>query len=60
MDGGFLLDVVIGEGSVIFQLLTSEDETLLVRWDGLLILNLVLKVLDGVGWLHIQGDVLSG
>ncbi len=60
MDGGFLLDVVVGEGSVIFQLLTSEDETLLVRWDGLLILNLVLEVLDGVGWLYVQGNVFSG
>ena len=59
MDGGFLLDVVIRKGSVVFQLLAGENQTLLVGWDGLLVLDLVLEVLDGVGWLHIEGDVLA-
>ena len=59
MDGGFLLDVVVGQGSVVFELLSSEDETLLVGWDGLLVLDLVLEVLDGVGWLDVEGDVLA-
>ena len=59
MDGGFLLDVVVGQGSVVFELLSGENETLLVGWDGLLVLDLVLEVLDGVGWLDVEGDVLT-
>ena len=31
MKGRLLLDVVVGEGPAIFQLLASKDETLLVR-----------------------------
>ena len=59
MDGSFFLDVVVGQGPVVFELLSSEDETLLVGWDGLLVLDLVLEVLDGVGWLDVEGDVLA-
>merc|ERR1712134_15844 len=33
MKSGLLLDVVIGEGSAILKLLTSEDESLLIWWD---------------------------
>ena len=33
MESGFLLDVVIREGSAIFKLLASEDEALLVGRD---------------------------
>lgn len=31
--GGFLLDVVVTQGAAIFQLLTSEDQTLLIGGD---------------------------
>ena len=31
VEGGFLLDVVVAEGTAILELLSSEDETLLVR-----------------------------
>ncbi len=58
MEGGLLLDVVVREGSSILQLLTSEDQPLLIRRDPLLILDLGLHVLDGVGGLHLQGDGL--
>ena len=30
MQGRFLLDVVVGQGTAIFQLLSGEDQTLLV------------------------------
>jgi hypothetical protein len=30
MEGGFLLDVVIGEGSSILELFASKDQTLLI------------------------------
>jgi hypothetical protein len=31
MEGGLLLDVVVGKGTAIFQLLSSKDKTLLIR-----------------------------
>ena len=31
--GGLLLDVVVGEGSAVFELLSSEDESLLIWWN---------------------------
>ena len=39
MEGGLLLDVVVGEGPPVLQLLPGKDETLLVRRDSLLILQ---------------------
>ena len=56
MEGGLLLDVVVGEGSTVLELLTSEDESLLIRRDTLLVLDLGLDVLNGVSGLNIQGD----
>lgn len=35
-----LLDVVITESPAVLELLTSENQSLLVRWDALLILDL--------------------
>ena len=60
MEGGLLLDVVVRKGSAIFELLTSEDESLLIRWDAFLILDFGLDILDGVSWLDIEGDGLTG
>ena len=54
-----LLDVVVAEGAAVLQLLSSEDEPLLVRGDSLLVLDLGLDVLDGVGSLNLQGDCLA-
>ena len=33
VQGGLLLDVVVGEGAAILQLLPGEDEALLIRGD---------------------------
>jgi hypothetical protein len=33
MESGLLLDVVVREGAAIFELLSSEDQALLVRRD---------------------------
>jgi hypothetical protein len=46
---GFLLDVVVGQSTTIFELLASEDKTLLIRRDTFLVLDLLLDVVDGVG-----------
>ena len=59
MEGGLLLDVVVGEGSSVFKLLSSEDKSLLIWWNTFLVLDLGLDVLDGVSWLNIKGDGLS-
>ena len=59
MKGGLLLDVVVGEGPSVLKLLASEDQPLLVRGDALLVLDLGLDVLDGVGGLDLKGDGLA-
>ncbi len=33
MEGGFLLDVVVGKGTTIFKLLSGKDQTLLIWGD---------------------------
>ena len=59
MESGLLLDVVVGEGSAVFKLLSGEDESLLVWWDTFFVLDLGLDVFDGVCWLDIEGDGLT-
>ena len=54
-----LLDVVVREGAAILELLAGEDETLLIRGDALLVLDLGLDVLDRVGGLDLEGDGLA-
>jgi uncharacterized membrane protein len=57
---GLLLDVVVRKGSAVFELLSGEDESLLIGWDSFLVLDLGLNILDGVSWLNVEGDGLSG
>jgi hypothetical protein len=47
--GGFFLDVVISEGSVVLELLSSIDESLLVERDFLFDLDPSLDVFNGFG-----------
>ena len=56
MKGRLLLDVVVGHGLAILQLLPCENQTLLIGRDALLVTNLLLDVLNRVGRLHIEGD----
>jgi hypothetical protein len=56
----FLLDVVVGEGATVLELLAGEDQTLLVRGNALLVLNLGLDVVDGVRRLDLEGDLWKG
>ena len=60
MEGGLLLDVVVGQGASILELLASEDQALLVWGNALLVLDLALDVVDCVGRLHLKGDGLAG
>merc|ERR1712012_1447903 len=59
MESGLLLDVVIRKSTAVLELLAGEDETLLVGRDTLLVLDLSLDVVDGVGWLDLKSDGLS-
>merc|ERR1712121_349229 len=59
MESTFLLDVVVREGSSIFKLLSSKDQSLLVWWDSLLVLDLGLDVLDGIRGFNLQGNGLA-
>ena len=52
----YLLDVVIAQCTSIFKLLSREDQTLLVRWDTLLVLNLGFDIVDCVRGFHLEGD----
>jgi len=59
MEGGLLLDVVVGQSTAVLELLSSEDESLLIWGNSLLILDLLLDVVDGIGALDLEGDGLS-
>jgi len=48
VESGLLLDVVVSERAAILELFSSENETLLVWWDALLVLNLGLDIVDRV------------
>jgi len=60
VEGRLLLDIIVGEGAAILKLLAGEDQALLVGRDALLVLNLGLHVVDGVGGLDLEGDGLAG
>lgn len=59
VESALLLDVVVRQGAAIFQLLSSENQSLLVWRDALLVLNLGLDIVDSVRRLHLQGDGLA-
>ncbi len=56
---GLLLDVVVGKGATVLELLSREDKALLVRGDALLVLDLALHHVDGVARLNLEGDGLA-
>ena len=56
MKGGLLLNAVVGEGMAIFVLLPGKDQAPLVRGNALLVLNLSLDVVDGIGGLDLKGN----
>merc|ERR1712110_1297798 len=60
VESGPLLDVVVSQSAAIFQLLSSENQSLLIRRNAFLVLDLLLDLLDGVGALDLKGDGLSG
>uniref|UniRef100_A0A453PBF4 Uncharacterized protein n=1 Tax=Aegilops tauschii subsp. strangulata TaxID=200361 RepID=A0A453PBF4_AEGTS len=59
MKSGFFLDVIICQGTPILQLLPCKDKPLLIWRNSLLVLDLGLHIIDGVGALHLKSDGLS-
>ena len=59
MQGRLLLDVVIGKSASILELLSGEDQSLLIGWNTLLILDLGLDIVNGIGRLDLKGDGLA-
>jgi len=57
--GGLLLDVVISKSTTILELLASENQTLLIRRNALLVLDLLLDVLDRIRGLDVESDSLA-
>lgn len=64
VEGAPLLDLVEGKGEVVVKLLCRQaayvDETLLIKGDSLLFVNLLLHTDDGIGGLDVKGDGLPG
>ena len=59
MEGALLLDVIIRKGAAILELLARKDETLLIRRNTLLVLDLSLYVVDGIARFDLERDGLS-
>ena len=59
VEGGLLLDIVVGEGAAVLELLARKYQTLLIRWDALLVLDLGFHVVNRVRGLHLQRDRLA-
>jgi hypothetical protein len=55
----YLLDVVVRESASILKLLSGEDQSLLVRGNSLLVLDLGLDIVDRIGGLDLKGDGLA-
>ncbi len=54
------MDVVVGEGTAVLQLLAGKDQALLVRRNAFLVLNLRLDVVDCIAGLDLKSDGLAG
>ena len=59
MEGGFFLDVVVGESSAVFKLLSGENQSLLVRGDTFFVLDLGLDIVDGIAGFDLKSDCLT-
>ena len=60
MEGGILLDVVVGDGSSILKLSSCRDKSLGDSLNSKPFINLGFDGTDGVRWLDSEGDGLPG
>jgi hypothetical protein len=59
MKSRLLLDVVVGEGAAVFELLAGEDQALLVRGNSFLILNFGFNIVNRIRAFDFKGDSLA-
>lgn len=59
MKSRLLLDIVIGKSATVLKLLAGEDQSLLIRRNTLLVLDLGLNIVDGIAGLDLKGDGLA-
>ena len=55
----YLLDIVVRQGTAVFELLSGENQALLVGRDALLVLDLALDIVDRVGRFNLECDGLA-
>ena len=60
MESRLLLNVVIAQRATIFELFARENQTLLIRRNSFLVLDLGFHVIDRVRGFDIQGNGLAG
>jgi len=60
MESRLLLDVIVRERAAVLELLSCEDEALLIRGNALFVLDLGLHVVDGVGGFNFEGNGFAG
>ena len=60
MQGRFLLNVVVAQRAAILELLSGENQALLIRRDALLVLNLGLDIVNRVAGLNVESNGLPG
>jgi hypothetical protein len=59
MESRLLLNIVITQGASILELLSSKNQTLLIRRNALLVLNLGLDRINSVRRLYIERNSLA-
>ena len=59
MKSRLFLNVVVGGGPAVLKLLAGEDQALLAWRDTLLVLDLGLDVVNGVGGFGLKGNGLA-
>ena len=59
MQRALLLNVVVAKRAAILQLLAGKNQTLLVRRNALLVLDLGLDIVNRVRRLDLEGDRLA-
>ena len=60
VESRFFLNVVVRESSAVFQLLSSEDQSLLIRGNSFFVLDLLFHGLDSIRGFDFESDSLSG
>jgi len=60
MKSRLLLNVVVGKCASVLQLFTSKNQSLLLWWDTLFVLNFCFHILNGVVRFDVKSDRFTG